>query len=452
MGIEEFDVFVIGTGTAGKGVAKDCAEAGWKVAIADNREYGGTCPNRGCDPKKVLVGITEIIERSQNMLGLGISKMPEVSWEDLQKFKYKFTGAVPAATEKDLAALDIKMYHQSPKFLDENTLSVEGKTVKAKKIVIATGNKPMPLKIPGAELMLNSDDFLELEKLPESMIFIGAGYIGMEFAHIAARLGVEVTVIDTEPRPLSNFDEDMVAHLTKASEAIGIKFMFNAKASKVEKLRKYLRVTAETKDGKEISAKAELVFNTAGRVPSIDELELEKGNVAFSNKGITVNEHLQSTTNPSVYACGDVSDSEGLPLTPLSSQESRVVSTNLLGKYNKTEAHYPPQPSVVFTLPNVASVGLSEQQAKERGFDYVIKHKSVPSWFNSKRIANQHYAFKVIKDKKTEKVLGAHLVGPDAGEMINMFVMAMCGGLSCQDLKAMIFAYPTWSNDIKGMT
>ncbi|WP_281681507.1 FAD-dependent oxidoreductase, partial [Zunongwangia profunda] len=178
MGIEEFDVFVIGTGTAGKGVAKDCAEAGWKVAIADNREYGGTCPNRGCDPKKVLVGITEIIERSQNMLGLGISKMPEVNWEDLQKFKYKFTGAIPAATEKDLAALGIKMYHQSPKFLDENTLSVEGKTVKTKKIVIATGNKPMPLKIPGAELMLNSDDFLELEKLPESMIFIGAGYIG----------------------------------------------------------------------------------------------------------------------------------------------------------------------------------------------------------------------------------------------------------------------------------
>ncbi len=452
MGIEEFDVFVIGTGTAGKGVAKDCAEAGWKVAIADNREYGGTCPNRGCDPKKVLVGVTEIIERSQNMLGLGISKMPEVNWQDLQKFKYKFTGAIPAATEKDLAALGIKMYHQSPKFLDENTLSVEGKTVKTKKIVIATGNKPMPLKIPGAELMLNSDDFLELEKLPESMIFIGAGYIGMEFAHIAARLGVEVTVIDTEPRPLSNFDEDMVAHLTEASEAIGIKFIFNAKASKVEKLRKYLRVTAETKNGEEISAKAELIFNTAGRVPSIDELELEKGNVAFTNKGISVNEHLQNTTNPSVYACGDVSDSEGLPLTPLSSQESRVVSANLLGKYNKTEAHYPPQPSVVFTLPNVASVGLSEQQAKERGFDYVVKHKSVPSWFNSKRIANQHYAFKVIKDKETEKVLGAHLVGPDAGEMINMFVMAMCGGLSCHDLKAMIFAYPTWSNDIKGMT
>ena len=204
-------------------------------------------------------------------------------------------------------------------------------------------------------------------------------------------------------------------------------------------------------DRKEIMT-VETMQHCLEAIKKTGELELEKGNVAFTNKGISVNEHLRNTSNKNVYACGDVSDSEGLPLTPLSSQESRVVSANLLGKYNKTEAHYPPQPSVVFTLPNVASIGLSEQQAKDRGFNYVVNHKSAPSWFNSKRIANRHYAFKVIKDKKTEQVLGAHLVGPEAGEMINMFVMAMCGGLSCKDLKAMIFAYPTWSNDIKGMT
>lgn len=452
MGIEEFDVFVIGTGTAGQRVAKDCAKAGWKVAIADNREYGGTCPNRGCDPKKVLVGITEIIERSQNMIGYGISKMPEVSWEDLQKFKLKFTDAVPAATEKDLKKLNIKLYHQSPQFLDESTLSVEGKTVKTKKIVIATGNKPMPLKIPGEELILTSDDFLELEKLPKSIIFIGAGYIGMEFAHIAARMGVEVTVMDFEERPLFNFDEDMVKHLTEASEEIGIHFIFNAKVKNVKKLRKYVRVTAENKKGEEISVKAEKVFNTAGRIPSIDELDLEKGNVAFTQKGITVNKHLQSPTNQNVYACGDVSDSEGLPLTPLSSQEARVVSANLLGKYKKTEAHYPPQPSVVFTLPNVASVGLSEKEAKEKGYEISVEHKSVPNWFNAKRINTRVYAYKTIINKKTGMILGAHLVGPDASEMINMFVLAICGELSCTDLKSMIFAYPTWGNDIKGMT
>ena len=450
MGFEEFDVFVIGTGTAGKSVAKECVAEGLKVAIADNREFGGTCANRGCDPKKVLLGLTEILDRAEKMKGLGITKMPEFSWTDLMKFKEKFTDAVPAATEKDLKKLGIKMYHQSPKFLDENTLSVEGKTVTAKKIVIATGNKALELPIPGRELPIISDDFLKLEELPESIIFIGAGYIGMEFAHMAARCGVDVTVIDAEPRPLSNFDEDMVAHLQKASEEIGIKFMFNSKVQEVEKLRTNYRIKAD-QNGKKIELKAKLIVNAAGRVPSIDELDLEKGNVEFSKKGIAVNEHLQSTTNKNVYACGDVSASEGLPLTPLSSQEARIVAANILKKDRAHEVNFPPQPSVVFTLPNLASVGLNEKGAKEKGYDYTLEEKLVPEWFNAKRINSDYYAYKTLVDKKTGLVLGAHLIGPDAGEMINMFVMAMCGKLDCRTLKGMIFSYPSWASDIKAM-
>lgn len=450
MGFEEFDVFVIGTGTAGKSVAKECVAEGLKVAIADNREFGGTCANRGCDPKKVLVGLTEILDRAGKMQGRGITKMPEFSWKDLMEFKKTFTSAVPAATEKDLEKLGIKMYHQSPKFLDENTLSVEGKTVTAKKIVIATGNKAMELPIPGRELPINSDDFLELEELPESIIFIGAGYIGMEFAHIAARCGVEVTVIDGESRSLNNFDKDMVEHLQKASEEIGIKFIFDAEVAEVEKLQTNFRVKADQK-GKKIELKAKLVVNAAGRVPSIDELDLEKGNVKYSNKGIAVNERLQSPTNKNVYACGDVSASEGLPLTPLSSQEARIVAGNILDKDREKKVDYPPQPSVVFTLPNLASVGLNEKEAKEKGYDFKVEQKYVPQWFNAKRINDDYYAYKTLIDKETGLVLGAHLLGPDAGEMINMFVMAMCGKLPCETLKGMIFSYPSWASDIKAM-
>ncbi|MCB7481743.1 dihydrolipoyl dehydrogenase family protein [Christiangramia sediminis] len=450
MRIEEFDVFVIGTGTAGKSVAKEFVAEGLKVAIADNREFGGTCANRGCDPKKVLVGLTEILDRAGKMEGHGITKMPEFSWKDLMEFKKTFTSAVPAATEKDMKELGIKMYHQSPKFLDENTLSVEGKTVKAKKIVIATGNKAMELPIPGRELPIISDDFLELEELPESMIFIGAGYIGMEFAHIAARCGVDVTILDGESRALNNFDEDMVRHLQQASEEIGIKFIFDAKVTGVEKLQTNYRVIANQK-GKEIEIKAKLVVNTAGRVPSIDDLDLKKGNVDFSNKGITVNEHLQSPTNKNVYACGDVSASEGLPLTPLSSQEARLVAGNILNKNRAKTVDYPPQPSVVFTLPNLASVGLNEKQAREKGYDFKVEQKLVPKWFNAKRINDDYYAYKTLVDKETGLVLGAHLLGPDAGEMINMFVMAMCGKLNCETLKGMIFSYPSWASDIKAM-
>ncbi|TDN95182.1 glutathione reductase (NADPH) [Salegentibacter sp. 24] len=451
MALEHFDIFVIGTGTAGKGVAKDCAKEGLKVAIADNREYGGTCPNRGCDPKKVLVGFTEILDRATKMQGKGITKMPEVNWSDLIAFKKTFVDAIPAATEKDLSAVDIKMYHQSPKFLDENTLSVEGKTVTADKIVIATGHIPMLLKIPGAEHALFSEDFLELKKLPETMIFIGAGYIGMEFAHIAARFGVKVTMIDYAPRPLLSFDEDMVKYIQQVSEEeLEIKFILNAEVNEIEKLQKNFRVKAN-QNGKKVSAKAEMVFNTAGRVPSIENLGLEEGNVAFSKKGITVNEFLQNTTNKNVYACGDVSASEGLPLTPLSSQEAKIVSANLLSKKEPKKAHYPPQPTAVFTLPKLASVGLSEKEAKEQGYDYTVEHKLVPDWFNAKHINEKIYAYKTLVDTKTGLVIGAHLVGPEAAEIINMFVMAMCGELDCGTLKKMIFTYPSWASDIKGM-
>jgi len=449
MSIQHFDVFVIGTGTAGKGVAKDCAKAGMKVAIADNRMYGGVCPNRGCDPKKVLVGATEVIQLANNLKGKGITGIPEINWQDLQRFKSTFTNAIPAATEKDLKKEGIELYHQSPKFLDENTLSVEGKTVTADKIVIATGQKPMELKIPGRAHLFTSEDFLHQTELPEEIIFIGAGYIGMEFAHIAARCGAKVTVLEFGDRPLASFEEDIVGYLTKASEALGINFIFNAEASGVEKLRTNYRVSYK-KDGKTETIKARAIFNTAGRVPSIGALDLEKGNVAFEKNGISVNQYLQNTTNKSVYACGDVSASGALPLTPTSSQESRVVSINIL-KQNSLKMDFPPVPSVVFTLPQLAAIGLTEKQAIKQGYDIVVEYKSVPQWFNAKRIAEDVYAYKTIVDKKRNLILGAHIIGAGAGEMINLFVLAMCGKLTTENLKAMIFAYPTWGNDIKGM-
>jgi len=177
---------------------------------------------------------------------------------------------------------------------------------------------------------------------------------------------------------------------------------------------------------------------------------LDKGNVASEKGGVSVNEFLQNTTNPSVYACGDASASGSLPLTPVSSQEARVVSKNIR-KNNVLKMDFPPVPSEVFTLPQVAAIGLTEKEAKKQGYNIVVEYKSVPSWFNAKRINEETYAYKTIVDKERNLILGAHIIAPHAGEMINLFVLAMCGKLKCEDLKAMIFAYPTWGNDIKGM-
>ena len=193
-----------------------------------------------------------------------------------------------------------------------------------------------------------------------------------------------------------------------------------------------------------------MVFNTAGRVPSIDELDLEKGNVAFEKGGVSVNEFLQNTTNKSVYACGNVSASGSLPLTPTSSQEARVVSLNIRNG-NKTKMDFPPVPSVVFTIPQVATIGMTEDEAKEKGYNYVVEYKRVPKWFNAKRLNDKVYAYKTIVDKDRNIVLGAHIIAAGAGEMINLFVLAICGKLTTENIKAMIFAYPTWGNDIKGM-
>lgn len=445
---EAFDVFVIGSGIAGQVVAETCADQGLKVAIADRREYGGTCANRGCDPKKVILGITEIMRSATKLRDKGVVTLPTLSWEDLQRFKCTFTDAVPAATENDLKDKNITLFHQSPKFINETTLSVEGKTVIAQKIVIATGLIPRPLDIEGGDLALLSDDFLNQESLPDSMIFIGAGYIGMEFAHMAARFGVEVTVIDRGARPLSIFDKDMVDYLVKASEEIGIKFIFNANVKSIETLQKNKRVHY-TVDGKEASIKAERIFNTTGRIPSISELELEKGDVSYTDNGIEVDAYLQNTGNENVYACGDVSD-HAVPLTPFSGNEGDVVAQNILDG-NSTKARFPVTPSVAFTLPNIASVGLSEAEARKQYSNVTVLNRTAAKFYNAKRVNEQFYAYKTIVDTDTDKILGAHLLGPEAGEVINLFMMAIHQGTTTTKLKEMIFTYPSWGGDIQYM-
>lgn len=448
MDSKKFDVFVIGSGSAGQTVAETCAKNGLSVAIADNRVFGGTCANRGCDSKKVLLGATEAWELSKNLCAKGILTTPEINWKKLQSFKRTFTETVPAAVESKFHDLDIKLYHQAPRFVNENTLSVEGKTVYAKTISIATGLVPKTLDFEGSHYLKTSDDFLDLKKIPKKIVFIGAGYVGMELAHMAARAESEVTVIEQGKRPLKAFDADLVDHLTKASETLGIRFLFNSKVLKIKKLRKNYRITY-SENGKIKTKKARLVFNSAGRVPALETLNLSKGNVAFTKKGIAVNSYLQNTTNPKVYACGDVSD-HGLPLTPLSGLEASVVAENIL-QGNTKKIEMPIVPSAVFSLPNLATVGLSEAEAQKRYKNIIVNYNSVPDWYNAKRINTSAYAFKIISNRRTKVILGAHLLGPEAAETINLFSMAIQNGLTTEEIKKFIFTYPSWANDIKSM-
>jgi len=448
MAMKKVDVFVIGSGSAGRKVAETCAKSGLKVAIADNREYGGTCGNRGCIPKKTLLAPTETYELAANLTDKGISSKPNLDWKALQRFKRQFTKPIPMATEKELKELGIELYHQSPTFLDKQTLSVEGKSIKATKIVVATGQIPRKLEIKGAKFLKNSDDFLQLRKLPKNMVFIGAGYIAMEFAHMAARAGCKVAIIEHGENILKAFDSDLVSHLKQVSEGLGIKFILNSEVIQIDKLKKNLLVHYK-QDGKKESLKTRSIYNTAGRVPAIQTLNLDKGNVSYSVKGIQVNEYLQNTGNLNVYACGDVS-AHGLPLTPLSGLEGAIVAENIL-QGNKRKIETPVIPSVVFTLPNLASVGLSEEEAKSRYKKVTVNYKSVPDWYNAKRINAPAYAYKIIINERTKQIVGAHLLAPHAAETINIFTMAINQHITTDALKEMIFTFPSWASDIKSM-
>ncbi|MCI0350870.1 MAG: NAD(P)/FAD-dependent oxidoreductase, partial [Acidobacteriales bacterium] len=273
-----FDLIVIGVGMAGQNIARRVRAAGWEVAVVDSRPYGGTCPLRGCDPKKVLVGAAEIMDWHRRMTGHGIAGDMRISWADLMRFKRTFTDPIPANIEKSLSSSGIATYHGEAHFVDPNSLQVDGEMLTAKRIAIATGAKPRDLGIPGAEYAATSTDFLELESLPQRIVFIGGGYISFEFAHIAARAGARVTIVQRDARPLEAFDADLVEVLVAATESIGIDVRLQVEVTAVKKEGSQLRV--HTSDGGGLPA--DLVVHGAGRVPEIDGLLLKQGGIEYT--------------------------------------------------------------------------------------------------------------------------------------------------------------------------
>ncbi len=444
METEIFDVIVIGTGS-GASVAHKCAKAGKKVAIIDSNPYGGTCQLRGCDPKKVLVGISQALDMSNRLLNKGVTEPAKLSWKDMMRFKHTFTDPTPSKNDQSLIEAGVNTFHGRAAFQSENILKVNGQLLKAEKFVLANGAKPAKLSIPGEEFLIDSTSFLSLNELPNELLLIGGGYIAFEFGHLAARMGVKVKIIHRGEMPLENFDQDMVRNLLTATRLLGIELILDTEVKAVVKENNRLVVHAEAR-GKEISFMTTLAVHAAGRTADIDDMQLEKANIAYGEKGVEVNDYLQSVSNPNVYACGDVNN-KGLPLTPVGAKEAIIVASNLL-KGNHTEIDYGHIPSNVFTVPALAMVGLTEQLAKSQGLNYKVNYEETTSWFASRRLNEPISAYKVLLDKDTNQVLGAHLLGPHAEDVINIFTVAMNGNIKGDQLRKMIFSYPTNASDI----
>ena len=445
---KQYDLLVIGAGTAAMTAAMRIRAAGWQVAVVDFRPFGGTCALRGCDPKKVLIGGADAFDHVRRMQGKGIAGDIHIEWQKLMAFKRTFTDPVPEKMEQRYQEKGIDTYHGKARFVGKNTLQVAGEFLEAKHILIASGAEPIKLNIPGEEHLVDNEGFLALETLPRRIVLVGGGYIAAEFSHLAARAGAKVTILQHGERMLKEFDADLVGWLMQSFTALGIDVQTKTTVERVEKTAGGYQVFSSI-DGQQSMVEAELVVHAAGRAPNFDDFDLGAAGIETEKGWLKLNDYLQSVSNPSVYAAGDAAH-VGPPLTPVSSHAAKVVAANLLNA-NQIKPNYLGVPSVVFTIPPIAAVGLTEQQARKKGIKFRMQSQQTPTWFTARQQAEPLYGFKVLVDEASDQIVGAHLVGPHVDEVINVFALAIRHGLTTEDLKTTMFAYPTGASDIGSM-
>ena len=444
----QYDLVVVGTGVA-SGVASRCREAGWTVAVVDSRPFGGTCALRGCVPKKILVGAADAVQGARDLAGKGVPAGGlTADWPALVGFKRSMVDPTPARTEETWARAGVEQFHGRARFVGPTTLAVGADRLTGRRVLIAAGAMPAPLAFPGAERLTTSEEFLNLDELPSRIVFVGGGYIAFEFAHVAARAGVEVTILHRGSRPLEGFDPDLVDLLVRRTREVGVRLHVDTEVRRLEALGDRLVVRGSHR-GEERRFETEMAVHSAGRVPEIDDLDLDAARVKRQKRGVTVNEFLQSVSNPAVYAGGDAAAS-GPPLTPKADHDVAVLVTNLL-EGNRRTPDYTGIASVVFSVPPLASAGFTEMAARAEGRRFRTQWRETSAWFNTRRVGETTSGFKVLIEEGTDRILGAHLLGPGADETINLFAVAIRLGIPANDLRQVLFAYPTRGSDIRFM-
>jgi len=444
-----FDLVVVGTGVT-SAVASRCREAGWTVAVVDWRPFGGTCALRGCVPKKILVGAAEAVHHARDMAAIGVPAAGlTLDWPALMRFKRSLVEPTPQRTEQAWAKLGVEQFHGRARFVDATTLAVGDDHLIGRRVLIAAGAMPAPLKFPGADRLVTSEDFLNLDRMPRRLVFVGGGYIAFEFAHVVARAGVAATIVHRGARPLEGFDPDLVEALLARTRALGIRVELETEVRGVEETAGGRLVVRGSRRGEERRFETDVAVHSAGRIPDLDDLDLDAAGVKRERHGILVSEHLQSVSNPAIYAGGDAA-ALGPKLTPKADHDAAVLAENLLHG-NRRRADYTGFASAVFTLPPLASVGLTEAAARAAGRRVRITHQDTAGWFHARRVGETASGFKVLIDEDTGLIVGAHLLGPHADEVINLFALAMRARIPADELRQVLYAYPTYGSDVRFM-
>jgi dihydrolipoamide dehydrogenase len=453
---EQFDVVIIGSGPGGYVAAVRGAQVGLKVALIEKEKgarLGGTCGLRGCIPTKALLNAAHLYEKAGHFENYGL-KIEGLSYdfEKVQKYKSDVVAKNSAGVSYLMKKNKVTVFNGFGKIAGRGKVEVayeDGKkeTIVTKNIIIATGSVVRP--IPGFEVdgkqVVNSDQILELNNVPKSMVVLGSGAVGVEFASVYSRFGCDTTVVELMDRIVPLEDAEVSKELERSFKKRGIKCLTGTKMDKLEKSKKGIKVSGKDAKGKDITLEAEMLLVAIGRMPYLENLGLENTKVVVNPRGtIKVNEYCE-TDEPGVFAIGDVIDTAWL--AHLASKEGILVVERLAGKKVEPVNHRL-VPNCTYCDPEVASVGLTEAKAKEEGYD--VKVGKFPFSASGKaRILGETDGFvKIVSEKKYDEVLGVHIIGPHATELLAEACVAMQLETTADELGRTIHAHPTVSESV----
>jgi glutathione reductase (NADPH) len=447
----DFDLFVIGAGSGGIATARRAAEYGAKVGIAEVDSLGGTCVNRGCIPKKLMVYASRFPEQFEESQGYGWSPVrSSLDWPQMIAAVNREVERLNGVYQRMLDNSKVELLRGYAKFLDPHSLEVGAQKVTADKILIAVGGRPFKPDIPGIEHTIVSDDLFHLQEQPKRMLILGSGYIGVEFACIMNGLGSEVTQILRGDMILKGFDEDLRTTVQGAMQQHGIRVLTRSAPTAIEKTLDGLKVTVTVQEGKteEILVADAVGLAATGRKPNLDNLGVENAGVEVRQEAIAVDQYSR-TSQAHIFAVGDCTDR--INLTPVAINEGRAFADTEFGGKPRIMSHEN-VPSAVFSTPEAATVGLTEAEAREQYGDAIkiYRAKFRPMYYTLPG-KDEKTLMKLVVDGNTELVLGAHMVGEHAAEIIQGVAIAVKMGAKKSDFDATVGIHPSAAEEFVTM-
>ena len=435
--IYDYDVAYLGSGHSCWHGALTLAAAGKKVVLMDHDLIGGTCTNYGCDAKILLDGPFEFLEGLQRYQDICVDNTGTIDWKKLMTYKKKHFAPFPEMLSGMLTQVPgIEIIRERGKLLDAHTIQAGDKKITAENIVLGVGQRNARLNVPGQEYLHGSREFLDIEEMPEHLICIGAGIISMEFASMALTLGKKVTFFEFLPRALAAYPEKYVSRLVEKMTEQGADFHFGEAVCGVEKTETGYKVMAQSG----LCIEGDYVLDATGRVANYEDLGLEELGIPASRRGIEVDDHLR-TCVPNIYVSGDAIDKKIPRLTPTAEFESNYIASQILG-LSDAPICYPAVPNLVFTLPRIAQVGVTVEEAEKCPEKYKVV--GIPYGVQNEWVDNRELDIDLTFIIDNEGFLsGAALYGSEAGTWIDFLTLVINKKISGEEIRNMIFAFPT---------